>query len=189
MQKNSCKTNWNVKTMVFMALVVAMHLVLTRVFVIELGPYRISLGSVCTILGGLWLGPAAGALCGLSSDILGCFMRGYTIDPFITLAAVMWGVIPALFKPMYADKTKKMKTVGISVSIFIAAIISSLVLTTTGLTVIEGYNFYAIIPGRLVQFVILVPIYCVVTSFLYFSPLTQMVSENVAQGALKKKIV
>ena len=49
-----------------MALLIAMHLVLTRVLVIDLGAYRISVGSVCTILAGLWLGPVAGGVCGLS---------------------------------------------------------------------------------------------------------------------------
>ena len=43
------KQYWNVKTLVFMALLIAMHLVLTRVLVIDLGAYRISVGSVCTI--------------------------------------------------------------------------------------------------------------------------------------------
>ena len=38
-----------------------------------------------------------------------------------------------------------------------------------------GYNFYAIMPGRLVQFAIMIPIYCVLTCLLYFSPLTAMV--------------
>lgn len=189
MQKSSYKTHWNVKTMVFMALIVAMHLVLTRVFVIELGAYRISLGSVCTILGGMWLGPAAGAVCGFAADILGCFMRGYAINPIITFAAVCWGLIPALMKPMLTDKSKKAKTMGIVLIVFVTSLISSLVLTTAGLVLIQGYNFYAIIPGRIVQFVILVPIYCVVTSLMYFSPLTHMVAGSVASGMFKKKAV
>ena len=67
------KQYWNVKTLVFMALLIAMHLVLTRVLVIDLGAYRISVGSVCTILAGLWLGPVAGGVCGLCADIIGCF--------------------------------------------------------------------------------------------------------------------
>ena len=54
------KQTWNVKTLVFMALLIAMHLVLTRVLVIDLGAYRISVGSVTTILAGLWLGPYSG---------------------------------------------------------------------------------------------------------------------------------
>lgn len=189
MQKNSYKTHWNVKTLVFMALIVAMHLVLTRVFVIELGAYRISLGSVCTILGGFWLGPLAGAVCGFASDMLGCFMRGYAINPIITLAAMMWGVLPALMKPMLTDKSKKMKTVMISVIVLLTSLVSSLVLTTTGLVLIQGYNFYAIIPGRIVQFVILVPIYCVVTCLMYFSPLTAMVAGSVTPKVLKDKTV
>ena len=186
MQKNGYNSHGNVRRIVFMALIVAMHLILTRVFVIELGAYRISLGSVCTILAGLWMGPVAGALCGVASDLLGCFMRGYAINPIITFAAMMWGVLPALMKPILTDKSKKAKTIGIVVIVFVTSLVSSLVLTTAGLVVIQGYNFYAIAPGRVIQFVILVPIYCVVTSLMYFSPLTQMVSESVASRALKK---
>ena len=84
------KQYWNVKTLVFMALLIAMHLVLTRVLVIDLGAYRISVGSVCTILAGLWLGPVAGGVCGLCADIIGCFMKGYAVNPFITVAAILW---------------------------------------------------------------------------------------------------
>ena len=82
------KQTWNVKTLVFMALLIAMHLVLTRVLVIDLGAYRISVGSVTTILAGLWLGPIAGGVCGLCADIIGCFMKGYAVNPFITVAAI-----------------------------------------------------------------------------------------------------
>ena len=52
-----------------------------------------------------------------------------------------------------------------------------------------GANFYAIMPGRLVQFAIMTPIYCVLTSLLYFSPLTGMVVGNVRPAKLEKKTV
>ena len=183
------KQTWNVKTLVFMALLVAMHLVLTRVLVIDLGEYRISVGSVCTILAGLWLGPVAGGVCGFASDIIGCFMKGYAVNPFITVAAILWGVLPALVRPLIANKKKTGKTVGICVSIVVTAILSSLVLTTAGLVIMLGYNFYAIMPGRLIQFAIMIPIYCVLTCLLYFSPLTVMVAGDVAQAVMKKKTV
>lgn len=189
MQKNSYKTYWNVKTLVFMALLIAMHLVLTRVLVVELGAYRISVGSVCTILAGLWLGPVAGGVCGFCADIIGCFMKGYAVNPLITVAAVLWGVVPALMKPLFINKGKKGKTVGICVSVVITAIFSSLVFTTAGLVLIMGYNFYAIMPGRLVQFAIMIPIYCVITCLLYFSPVTGMVVGTVAPSVLTKKTV
>ena len=183
------KQTWNVKTLVFMALLVAMHLVLTRVLVIDLGAYRISVGSVCTILAGLWLGPVAGGVCGFASDIIGCFMKGYAVNPFITVAAILWGVLPALVRPLIANKKKTGKTVGICVSIVVTAILSSLELTTAGLVIMLGYNFYAIMPGRLIQFAIMIPIYCVLTCLLYFSPLTAMVAGDVAQAVMKKKTV
>ena len=170
------KQTWNVKTLVFMALLVAMHLVLTRVLVIDLGA-------------GLWLGPVAGGVCGFASDIIGCFMKGYAVNPFITVAAILWGVLPALVRPLIANKKKTGKTVGICVSIVVTAILSSLVLTTAGLVIMLGYNFYAIIPGRLIQFAIMIPIYCVLTCLLYFSPLTAMVAGDVAQAVMKKKTV
>ena len=172
-----------------MALLVAMHLVLTRVLVIDLGAYRISVGSVCTILAGLWLGPVAGGVCGFASDIIGCFMKGYAVNPFITVAAILWGVLPALVRPLIANKKKTGKTVGICGSIVVTAILSSLVLTTAGLVIMLGYNFYAIMPGRLIQFAIMIPIYCVLTCLLYFSPLTAMVAGDVAQAVMKKKTV
>ena len=183
------KQTWNVKTLVFMALLIAMHLVLTRVLVIDLGAYRISVGSVTTILAGLWLGPIAGGVCGLCADIIGCFMKGYAVNPFITVAAILWGVLPALVRPLLANKKKTGKTVVICISIVITAILSSLVLTTAGLVIMLGYNFYAIMPGRLVQFVIMIPIYCVLTCLLYFSPLTAMVAGNVTPAVLNKKTV
>lgn len=170
---------FNVKTMVYMALLVAMHLVLTRVLVIELGAYRISVGSVCTILAGLWLGPVAGGICGLAADIIGCFIKGYAINPLISIAAILWGVVPALVRPALVNKTRTMKTVFISAGVLVCSVLSSLVFTTAGLVLIMGYNFYAIMPGRLVQFAIMTPIYCVLTCLMYFSPLTKMITSSV----------
>ena len=74
-------------------------------------------------------------------------------------------------------------------SVFGTAVVSSLVLTTMGLVLFEGYNFYTIIPGRLVQFVVLIPIYSVLTCLLYFSPLTSLVVGTVTPAVLKKKAV
>ena len=187
MQKNS-KQQWSVKTLVFMALLIAIQLVLSRVFVIDLGVYRITLGTVATILAGLWMGPVAGGVCGLVSDIIGCFIKGYAINPLITLAAITWGVLPGLAKKLMAEKSKKTKTVIMCVTVFISAILGTLVFTTAGL-VLMGANVFAIMPGRLVQFAIMTPIYCVLTTLLYFSPLTSLVVGNVTPVGLEKKTV
>lgn len=153
-----------------MALLVAMQLILTRVLVLDLGPSRITVGTVCTVLAGLWMGPVAGGVCGLCADIVGCILKGYAVNPFITLASVLWGVLPALARKFYASKSRKAKTVGISASIVITGAISSLCLTTAVLVLMLGYNFYAIMPVRLVQFAIMIPIYwCTDLPFVFQS--------------------
>lgn len=173
-----------------MALLVAMQLILTRVLVIEIGTnYRITVGAVCTILAGLWMGPMAGGVCGLCADVLGCFLKGYAVNPIITLAAMMWGVIPALAKQFYASRGRKGKTVGICISVYLTGIVSTLVLTTAGLVIFYGSPLVQILPGRVVQYMILMPVYCVLTTVLYFSPVTGMIKGTVAPTFLKDKMV
>ena len=87
-----------------------------------------------------------------------------------------------------AEKNRKVKTVVMCVAIAVSGVVGTLGLTTAGLVMI-GANFYAIMPGRLVQFAIMTPIYCVLTSLLYFSPLTSMVVGNVRSANLQKKTV
>lgn len=185
MQKNG--NRWNVKTLVFMALLVAMHLILTRLIVLDLGPYRISVGSVCTILAGLWLGPAAGAACGFSADIIGCFIKGYAINPLITLAAVLWGVIPAIIKPFFNNRKKLGKTIGIVIAVIIANLICSFILTTMGLVLIQGYDFLVILPGRIAQLILNIPVYSILTCILYFSPLTKMIYQTMLEKKVNTK--
>ena len=74
------------------------------------------------------------------------------------------------------------------VAIAVSGVVGTLGLTTAGLVMI-GANFYAIMPGRLVQFAIMTPIYCVITSLLYFSTLTGMVVGNIRPAKLEKKTV
>ena len=177
MQKNK-KTAWDTRVLVFLGLLVAMHVVLTRLFVIELGSYRISLGSVSTIMAGLWFGPVAGGVSGFVSDILGCILKGYAINPLITVAGILWGVIPAMMRRFIVG-TKTKKTAALCVGVAITSVFSTLVFTTAGLAWINGGEFWvsvmAILPGRLVQWALMTPIYCVLTCMLYFSPITSMV--------------
>lgn len=167
--------------LVLMAVMVAMEIILERFISIPVGNIsRFSIGKTVVVLSGLWFGPISGALVGAVSDILGGLLQGYglSINPFITLSSMMWGVIPALVmrNTKWAGTTKNTKRIVIlCVSIFVNSIISTLGLTTLGLVIVYGYNFFALLPTRLVQFAALVPVYCIVTCLLYFSPLTGMV--------------
>ena len=99
------------------------------------------------------MGPVAGGVEGAVADIIGCFMKGYGVNPLITLSAVAWGVIPGLAGKLMAEKNRKVKTAVMCAAIAISGVVGTLGLTTAGLVMI-GANFYAIMPGRLVQFAI-----------------------------------
>lgn len=174
MHKNNRKTAWSTQTLVFMSVLTAMTLVLSRMLAIDLGFARFTLGSICTIMAGLWFGAAAGGTCGLAADLLGCLMQGYAVNPLITLGAMCWGVIPALMKPFMTGK-KGRKTIILCASVLLASLAGTMGFTYAGLVLVLGYDFRAILPARLAQFAAMTPVYCVLTCCLYFSPLTSMI--------------
>lgn len=180
------RTVWCTYTLVCLGALVALSLILTRALSIPIGGFgRLALGPVATILAGLWFGPAGGALCGLSADLLGCLMQGYAPNPFITAAAVMWGVLPALLRPSASWK-KPAKIVSLFAGILLTACVSSLLLTTTGLVVMYGYSLPAILPTRLTQFSFMAPAYGILVSILYFSPVTGMIRGAVSARSARR---
>ena len=97
----SGKTVWSVRTMVLMGMLIAMEIVMERWIAIPIGDInRVSLGKCVVILSGLWLGPVGGAIVGMISDIIGALISGFAIAPLITVSSMMWGIIPALTKPL-----------------------------------------------------------------------------------------
>ena len=81
------------------ALFIAISIVLTRFFVFPYGPtfFRLTLGNVPIILGGILMGPIYGALIGFGADIVGAtlFPSGnFLIFPMIS--SIFYGAIPGL---------------------------------------------------------------------------------------------
>lgn len=179
MERNN-KTTIETRTLVFMALLVAMQIILSKVISIDLGFARIMISSLPTILAGLWFGPLAGGLCGMAADILGCLLKGYAVNPLITLSTMTWGIIPALMQPLMKG-AKLQKMLYLCLSIVCCAVLGTLVLTTSGLVLMNGYDLRAILPGRLIQCGTMIPVYCVLTNLLYYSPLTALVRGDAAR--------
>ena len=175
MPKTQAKTVWSISTIVLIGMLIAMEIVCERLISIPVGDVnRISLGKCVVILAGLWLGPIGGALVGALSDILGALIQGNGISPIITLSSMMWGIIPALTKPVLRKSKNTMKTDILVVAIIINSVVSTLFLTTWGLITYFGYTLEAILPNRMIQFAALTPMYCVICVILYLSPLTRM---------------
>ncbi len=187
MRKNNYKTVWGTYTLVILGVLVAMTIVLSRILAIDLGFARFTLGSVCTIMAGLWFGPLGGAVCGFAADLLGCLIKGYAVNPLITVAAMLWGVIPALARPLISGG-KVRKAVILSTSVIVSSIVCTMGFTYAGLVLILGYNFYAILPTRLAQFAAMTPVYCVLVCCLYFSQATTLVNGELARQEGRKTV-
>lgn len=175
MRRRENQTVWCTYTFVSIGMLAALQIILSRFLAIPVGGFgRIALSPVATIMSGLWLGPVAGGLTGLVADLIGCMIQGYAVNPLITLAAMLWGIIPGLLCPP-AERKKGMKILTLILAVVLTAAVSSLGFTTAGLVLINGYNFYSIIATRLTQFGVTVPLYCLLINLLYFSPVTSMV--------------
>lgn len=189
------RTIWCTYTLVSISALTAIYLILSRFLAINIGGFgRVQLGVIARIMAGIWFGPFAGALCGLASDLLGCLIQGYAVNPIITFAAILWGVIPSFFVPQkLTEKTstsKKNTILMLSLGTVITCLVCTLIVTTAGLVWFNGYSLYAILPTRVTQFFLQTPIYCVLVCLLYFSPITGQIYQNLmtySKGAAKNK--
>lgn len=182
MQRNRYQTVWCTYTLVSLGALTAINLILSRFLAINIGGFgRIQLGSIARIMAGLWFGPLAGGLCGLVSDLLGCLIQGYAVNPLITLAAILWGVIPALFFPegicSRNSVSRKSGILRLCAGTIIACLVCTLLITTAGLVLFNGLNLYTILPTRATQTILQVPVYCVLVSLLYYSPVTSQIRQ------------
>lgn len=85
------------RDLVTMALLVALTVLLRKVLLVPLPVGVLSFGGFPIIFAGLLLGPAAGAVVGIASDLLGAVL--FPIGPYvplITLTAALTGALPAL---------------------------------------------------------------------------------------------
>ena len=192
MQRNRYRTVWCTYTLVSLGALTAINLILSRFLAINIGGFgRIQLGSIARIMAGLWFGPLAGGLCGLVSDLLGCLIQGYAVNPLITFAAILWGFIPALFFPegicSRTPVSRKSGILRLCAGTLISCLVCTLCLTTTGLVLFNGLSLYTILPTRAVQTVLQVPVYSVLVCLLYYSPVTSQIRQILCTQNLRDR--
>ncbi len=171
--RGSFSLHFTSKQLAIAGLLIAMEIIFTRFFAVMIpvagvGGVRLGLGPVPVIVGGLMFGPVLGGAIGGVADIIGYLMNpfGAAFNPFITLASVMYGVIPPLMLTLIRSKEPP-TILQMGVAITATQLVSSLLLTTYGLQLLYGIPFIALLPARLVANVILIPSFTAVCTFLY----------------------
>lgn len=172
------KSRLSVQTLAIAGVLVAMNIVLSRLVAIPIGEsLRITVSSVPIILAGLWLGPFVGGICGFLGDLLGCFLSGYAPNPFISVSAILMGVLPALLFSLFTLRGGKKRgegALGFAIwylrffaAIAVTMLLTSQGITTYGLAVMYGRPFLAQWILRLPQSVLLLFVNSLLVSLLY----------------------
>jgi len=95
--KRKLSNLFNTRNLVMMGVLIAIEIILARFLSIQTETLRISFETIPIGLAGIWLGPAAGALVALVSDILGTIISGYGVYfPPLSLGPVAFAVVCGL---------------------------------------------------------------------------------------------
>ena len=124
----------------YAGVLVAMNILLSRIFTINLGTsIRINFSAAPIFLAGIWFGPIIGGLTGVAADLMGCVVSGYAPFPLITLSTCLWGVIPGLMVKVL--RTKRAENVYDHVISYLRVV---LVLGITMAITSQGITTYAL---------------------------------------------
>lgn len=131
MQKKKTMLALTTKQIVLMALMTALSIVLGKFLALNFTDMiRVSFENLPIILSAVILGPVRGAIVALVSDLLGCFLRGYAINPVVTVGAVTLALIVGL---LFKYLPIKSKFTRLTISILPAHFFASVVIKTIGL--------------------------------------------------------
>lgn len=137
------------KCVALMAIFSAISIVLGKFLALPMGEtLRFSLENTTILLSGMLFGCVPGIITGIVADLLGCILRGYAINPIITLGAAVIGFMGGLFA------YRKKSILNISLSVILAHLIGSVVIKTIGLSVVLNYPFWLTLFQRLLNYVV-----------------------------------
>lgn len=130
-QRTSIRVFGSIKVLVACSLFVAMSIVLGKFLSVKIGDnIRISFENLSLLLSGILFGPLIGMLTAVVADVVGCFLYGYAINPIITMGAACIGFFAGAIS---CTLFKRHLILNVTVSVFVAHIIGSMIVKTIGL--------------------------------------------------------
>ena len=125
--KSDIRLFGSTKVLVLAALLIAISVVGKSLRVDIFSVIRISAETLPILMAGIFFGPFIGAAVGAGADLIGCLVTGMTPAPMITLGAAATGFI--VYNNVFKNKTLP----RIALSVIIARLVGSVLITTTSL--------------------------------------------------------
>ena len=172
------KRNISLRTLVTLAVFVAANIILTRIFVLYITDFvRLDLGNVPLILAGLYFGPAAGALTGAASDLLGVMLSGRGWYPPLTVGPILMGLLPGLLRiglrakkntPFPEQGAKKVRLFGKLFGIIaLSELLAAILWKTYWLSVLYGMSYSVCLAARVPAILALLVVESILIYILY----------------------
>ncbi|MBQ4087504.1 MAG: folate family ECF transporter S component [Clostridia bacterium] len=156
------KKHFNVHTLVFSAVLVALNIVITRLLSVDVGAVRIGLGFIPIALGSMLYGAVPGATIAVIADILGAILQGKGYWIGFGLSAALMGLTYGWF--LYG-KEKTFRRISLCVilqAIFIDALLGALWYRIFG-----GTPFLAALGMRAVDAAVMIPVKILLIRYLW----------------------
>lgn len=141
------------------------------------GLLRITFENLPIILSGIALGPATGAVVGLSADLVGYMLSGqaYPLDPMVTLASALVGIISGVVSRYIIKKRGSLQVIVSGAS---AHILCSMLLKSVALYKIYGWAVLVRIPIYSVVGALEIMLLCLLFKQQGFSKLIEEIDTN-----------
>ncbi len=146
------------RTVVYLGVLTALEIVLTRFLSINAWNIRIGFGFVPIAAAGMLFGPIPAAVMAALADVLGAVL--FPTGPFFpgfTVTAALTGLSFGLC--LY----KKRSTVRVLIAVGVNQLVLGLLVNTYWISVLYGSPFLPLLTTRLIQCAVLVPVQLVVT--------------------------
>lgn len=147
---------FSIHKLVFMGIMVALSIVFGKLLAFPHGGViRFSLENLPILFTGIALGPIYGGFVGLTADLIGCLLVGYEINPIITIASVLIGVLSGLcYKGLHTKNTLPRLTLAVCVS----HIVGSIIIKTYGLSefymATQNMGFFTLMGWRFLNYLV-----------------------------------
>ena len=144
----------NTKKIVFLALLIAMQIVLERFLAIHTPIVRVTLGFLPIAFAGIMLGPKYAMLVGALSDVIGFFLFPTGVYfPGFTISGALRGSIFGIVH--YGHKVTLNRTI---ISAALSTIVCDLILNTIWIKIVTENPYSVIFAARLIKTGVMIPV-------------------------------
>ena len=142
----------SLKIMLAVAFLAAVSVICGKYLAIPGGDVlRFSFENLPILLVGMAFGPIAGLVTGVTADLVGCVLVGYSINPLVTVGAGAIGLCAGLLFRL----CKSLPTVlQVGISVFSAHLVGSVIIKTFGLAAYYAYPVPVLMAWRGLNYLI-----------------------------------